>query len=149
MLLRTQSNHDFGKFLKDSEYMDLIGILLVQCNLNYHTLEIFKKLYGMHECDILLNEIKRAKGMLTYRWGEDGIEIYAPEFFIDIVIHPLSQFHSMVSMSYEQFVNVLEKLPKDNLFLQATSPSLFTQFAQYWVAKHLGINKTLRNILVR
>jgi hypothetical protein len=105
MLLRTQSNHDFGKFLKDSEYMDLIGILLVQCNLNYHTLEIFKKLYGMHECDILLNEIKRAKGMLTYRWGEDGIEIYAPEFFIDIVIHPLSQFHSMVSMSYEQFVN--------------------------------------------
>ena len=69
-------------------------------------------------------------------------------FFVDIVAWPLSQFHHEIISAMDVF-HVYDDRYKDlNVFLDARTPSYFTQFSQYWVAEKIGKLETESNIMV-
>lgn len=77
----------------------------------------------------------------SVRFGERGLVIHTKNFIADTIIYPLSQFHTEVGKSLDCFIparKMSERFGSKN-YLDAYSPSMFTQYAQFWVAERLGL----------
>ena len=67
----------------------------------------------------------------------------------DITLPIIGQFHSEIILSFDYFIKYTEISEDMNLFLNAKSPSIISQFIQLWVSEKLNISsKPQSNILV-
>lgn len=69
-------------------------------------------------------------------------------FFVDIVAWPLSQFHHEIINTMDVFQVCDDRFKDLNVFLDARTPSFYTQFSQYWVAEKLGKLDVGSNLMV-
>lgn len=105
-------------------------------------------IYATKDIDDIVSAFAQAQESLRYIWKDEGLVFMAPEFFVDIMVRPLSQFHIQLTEAYKTFSEALRHIPVENLYLEATSPSYLSQYAQYWVAEKLGMIHFNSNIVV-
>lgn len=81
---------------------------------------------------------------------QKGIMIVTTNFIADVIKYPLSQFHIEVIKAVNCFLPFvrLNKEKESSVFLNAYSPSFFTQYPQFWVAESLDMLKSPSNISV-
>lgn len=79
-----------------------------------------------------------------------GLLISTTDFIADVIRYPLSQFHSEVIKAVNYFLPFvrLSEEKGSSVFLNAYSPSIFTQYSQFWVAECLDILNVPSNICV-
>ena len=137
------------RFLKKYNYADLIGKLLMYCELTDNLKDACKPFINDEEFYSIRKEFRTAQEHLSYIWQDDGLLFIAPSFFVDIVLFPVSQFHSQIIMAMEDFHIYDNGLDEFNVFLNAKTPSFFTQFSQYWVMEKINkLEVDVSNIVV-
>lgn len=149
LLLKVDSHvKEYIAFLQEHNYPELIANMLMYCELTDNLKDACKPFIGNEEFEHIRKEFGLAQERLSYTWLEDGLFFRAPMFFVDIVAWPLSQFHHEIISAMDVF-HVYDDRYKDlNVFLDARTPSYFTQFSQYWVAEKIGKLETESNIMV-
>ena len=77
----------------------------------------------------------------SVRFDERGLVIHSKNFIVDTIIYPLSQFHTEVVKAMDCFIPARKMSDHfgSNIYLDAYSPSMFTQYAQFWVAERLDL----------
>jgi len=135
-------------FLKKYDYAGLIGKLLMYCELADTLMDACSPFINDEEFYNIRKEFRTAQEHLSYIWQNDGLLFFAPSFFVDIVIFPLSQFHSQIIMAMEDFHIYDNGFNDNNVFLNAKTPSFFTQFSQYWVMEKINKLEVEGNITV-
>lgn len=77
----------------------------------------------------------------SVRFDERGLVIHTKNFIADTIIYPLSQFHTEVVKALDCFIPAHKMSERfgSNIHLDAYSPSMFTQYAQFWVAERLDL----------
>lgn len=65
-------------------------------------------------------------------------------------MYPISQFHTEIIKAANHFLQIIRmnEIMGTSLFLEAYSPSMFTQYAQYWVGECLGLIKDTSKLCV-
>lgn len=129
---------EYIDFLKRHEYHHLIGSMLLHCELTDVLKDACKPFLSETEFENIKKEFEIAKNNIQCRWSDDGLYFYVPEFFMDIVAYPLSQFHHEIINTMNTFHIATGEYENMNIFLNELSPSFYTQFSSYWVAEKIG-----------
>lgn len=135
-------------FLKQYNYPNLIADILMYSVIPGKLRDMALCVYAESDIESITSEFYKAQNTFRYIWREDGLVFEIAEFFVDIVVQPISQFHTQLTNAYKTFTEILEHIPANNLFLEANSPSYLSQYAQYWVAEKLGLLNYYSNIAV-
>ena len=125
-------------FLKKFDYASLIGKLLMYCELTDNLRDACIPFINDEEFYNIRKEFRIAQEHLSYIWQNDGLLFIAPLFFVDIVLFPLSQFHSQIIMAMDDFHIYDNRLDEFYVFLNAKTPSIFTQFSQCWLMEKIN-----------
>lgn len=141
-------NPELVKFLKENDYHNLIADILMYTELTPSFLDLLSTKYTSDEIQKLKTFIDEAQKSMSYIWCEDGLMFDVQEFYIDIIIDIISQFHLQIISVYADFKKTLKAIPDVNFFLEATTPSYSSQYAQYWVAEKLDMLKFYQRIAV-
>lgn len=138
-------------FLENHFYGDLIFDLISHVRINEDLGDSLSVKFDKNIIDffnrLLLHPFEK-KDSVGY--CKEGLIITTSDFIADVVIHPMSQFHSEVIKAANNFLPIvrMNKEMGTKFFLEAYSPSMFTQYAQYWVAERLGLIKETSKIMV-
>lgn len=139
LLLKVDSHKkEYIAFLQEHNYPELIANMLMYCELTDNLKDACKPFISDEEFEHIRKEFAIAQEHLSYTWLEDGLLFRAPMFFVDIVAWPLSQFHHEIINTMDVFQVCDDRFKDLNVFLDARTPSFYTQFSQYWVAEKLG-----------
>ena len=138
-------------FLENHFYGDLIFDLISHVRINEDLGDSLSVKFDKNIIDFfnrLLSHPFEKKDSVGY--CKEGLIITTSDFIADVVIHPMSQFHSEVIKVANNFLPIvrMNKEMGAKFFLEAYSPSMFTQYAQYWVAERLGLIKETSKIMV-
>ena len=147
LLLSINTNtEEYINLLNTFGYPELIAFMLMNCDLNDNLKNACEPQFTDIEFQSIKEQFESAQMRLKYTWIEKGLVFSCPEFFADIIICPLSQFHHEIINALDTFL----PFKKNNIngFLEAYSPSFFTQFSQYWIAEKLDMLETKKNICV-
>ena len=149
MLLKVDSNREeYIAFLQKHGYQDLIANMLMYCELSDNLKDACKPYVSGEQFEQIKKEFGIAQEHLSYQWQDEGLAFRAPMFFVDIVAWPLSQFHHEIINTMDTFHVCDERIKNLNVFLDARTPSFYTQFSQYWVAEKINKIEAVSNILV-
>jgi hypothetical protein len=149
LLLKVDSHRkDYIAFLQEHNYPELIANMLMYCELTDNLKDACKPFISDEEFEHIRKEFGIAQAHLSYTWREDGLLFRAPMFFVDIVALPLSQFHHEIINTMDVFQVCDDRFKDLNVFLDARTPSFYTQFSQYWVAEKLGKLDVGSNLMV-
>lgn len=149
LLLKVDSHRkEYIAFLQEHNYPELIANMLMYCELTDNLKDACKPFISDEEFEHIRKEFGIAQEHLSYTWREDGLLFRAPMFFVDIVAWPLSQFHHEIINTMDVFQVCDDRFKDLNVFLDARTPSFYTQFSQYWVAEKLGKLEVGSNLMV-
>lgn len=149
LLLKVESHREeYISFLQKHRYADLIANMLMYCELGDYLKDACKPFVSEEEFEHIRKEFGIAQEHLAYQWQSEGLVFQAPMFFVDIVAWPLSQFHSEIINMMDTFHICDDRFKDLDVYLDARTPSYFTQFSQYWVAEKIGKLEAKSNIIV-
>lgn len=134
------------QLLMENGYHRLIIDLLLNCELTDNLKEASKPFVNEKAFYDIKEAFHQAQKHCSYAWEEDGLYISASEILVDIVLFPVSQFHTQIINSLDRFREFIEIGGSPTMFfLNSQSPSFFTQFSDFWVANILGIPVSVNN----
>lgn len=149
LLTIDQNTKEYIAFLDKYDYPQLIANMLMYCELSENLKDACMPFISNEEFEHIKNEFAIVQKHLCYQWQDRGLMFKCSELFIDIVMYPLSQFHHEIIKALDLFLFIKKARPEMELFLQAESPSLYTQFSQFWVAEKLDmLNPNLRLVVI-
>lgn len=142
---------DTVDFLKKNSYDDLIFDLISHVRISEDLKDCLSVKFDMCIIDyfnIELSHPTEKKNTVVY--CNEGLLINTTNIVADIIMHPISQFHTEVIKAANHFLQIIRKneIMGASIFLEAYSPSMFTQYAQYWVGECLGLIKDTSKICV-
>lgn len=149
LLTIDQNTKEYMAFLDKYDYPQLIANMLMYCELSENLKDACMPFISNVEFEHIKNEFAIVQERLCYQWQDNGLMFQCSEFFIDIVMYPLSQFHNEILKALDLFLSIKKAIPEGTLFLQAESPSFYTQFSQYWIAEKLDmLNPNLKLVVI-
>ena len=129
-------------FLKKNNYdaliFDLINNVRMSEDLENSLMAKFDQMYIGVFKKALIHPFDKEHSV---RFDERGLVIHTKNFIADTIIYPLSQFHTEVGKALDRFIPECKMSERfgSNIYLDAYSPSMFTQYAQFWVAERLDL----------
>ena len=129
-------------FLKKNHYdqliFDLINNVRISDDLANSLTAMISQKYIDHFKKALIHPFDNEHSV---RFDERGLVIHSKNFIVDTIIYPLSQFHTEVVKAMDCFIPARKMSDHfgSNIYLNAYSPSMFTQYAQFWVAERLDL----------
>lgn len=129
-------------FLKKNHYDQLIFDLINNVRISDDLANSLTAMFSQKYIDLFKKTlIHPFDNEHSVRFDERGLVIHSKNFIVDTIIYPLSQFHTEVVKAMDCFIPARKMSDRfgSNIYLNAYSPSMFTQYAQFWVAERLDL----------
>lgn len=129
-------------FLKKNHYDQLIFDLINNVRISDDLANSLTAMFSQKYIDLFKKAlIHPFDNEHSVRFDERGLVIHSKNFIVDTIIYPLSQFHTEVVKAMDCFIPARKMSDRfgSNIYLNAYSPSMFTQYAQFWVAERLDL----------
>lgn len=129
-------------FLKKNHYDQLIFDLINNVRISDDLANSLTAMFSQKYIDLFNKAlIHPFDNEHSVRFDERGLVIHSKNFIVDTIIYPLSQFHTEVVKAMDCFIPARKMSDRfgSNIYLNAYSPSMFTQYAQFWVAERLDL----------
>lgn len=129
-------------FLKKNHYDQLIFDLINNVRISDDLANSLTAMFSQKNIDLFKKAlIHPFDNEHSVRFDERGLVIHSKNFIVDTIIYPLSQFHTEVVKAMDCFIPARKMSDRfgSNIYLNAYSPSMFTQYAQFWVAERLDL----------
>lgn len=129
-------------FLKKNHYDQLIFHLINNVRISDDLANSLTAMFSQKYIDLFKKAlIHPFDNEHSVRFDERGLVIHSKNFIVDTIIYPLSQFHTEVVKAMDCFIPARKMSDRfgSNIYLNAYSPSMFTQYAQFWVAERLDL----------
>lgn len=129
-------------FLKKKHYDQLIFDLINNVRISEDLANSLTAMFSQKYIDLFKKAlIHPFDNEHSVRFDERGLVIHSKNFIVDTIIYPLSQFHTEVVKAMDCFIPARKMSDRfvSNIYLNAYSPSMFTQYAQFWVAERLDL----------
>lgn len=129
-------------FLKKNHYNQLIFDLINNVRISDDLANSLTAMFSQKYIDLFKKAlIHPFDNEHSVRFDERGLVIHSKNFIVDTIIYPLSQFHTEVVKAMDCFIPARKMSDRfgSNIYLNAYSPSMFTQYAQFWVAEGLDL----------
>lgn len=129
-------------FLKKNHYDQLIFVLINNVRISDDLANSLTAMFSQKYIDLFKKAlIHPFDNEHSVRFDERGLVIHSKNFIVDTIIYPLSQFHTEVVKAMDCFIPARKMSDRfgSNIYLNAYSPSMFTQYAQFWVAERLDL----------
>lgn len=129
-------------FLKKNHYDQLIFDLINNVRISDDLANSLTAMFSQKYIDLFKKDlIHPFDNEHSVRFDERGLVIHSKNFIVDTIIYPLSQFHTEVVKAMDCFIPARKMSDRfgSNIYLNAYSPSMFTQYAQFWVAERLDL----------
>lgn len=129
-------------FLKKNHYDQLIFDLINNVRINEDLENSLTAMFSQKYIDLFKKAlIHPFDNEHSVGFDERGLVIHSKNFIVDTIIYPLSQFHTEVVKAMDCFIPARKMSNRfgSNIYLDAYSPSMFTQYAQFWVAERLDL----------
>ena len=129
-------------FLKKNHYDQLIFDLINNVRISDDLANSLTAMFSQKYIDLFKKAlIHPFDNEHSVRFDERGLVIHSKNFIVDTIIYPLSQFHTEVVKAMDCFIPACKMSDRfgSNIYLNAYSPSMFTQYAQFWVAERLDL----------
>lgn len=75
----------------------------------------------------------------SINFQNEGLKLTTTDFVADIIRYPLSQFHSEIMKACNLFMKLKKNCDEKSIYMESYSPSLLSQYAQFWVAERLNM----------
>ena len=142
---------DTVDFLKKNYYDDLIFDLISHVRISEDLKDCLSVKLDKCIIDYFNIELSRpTEKKNTVVYCNEGLLINTTNIVADIIMYPISQFHTEIIKAANHFLQIIRmnEIMGTSLFLEAYSPSMFTQYAQYWVGECLGLIKDTSKLCV-
>ena len=143
-------NEKIFKLLLQNDYAHLLKYIAENIAIIPECIDVFKYFLDEKELSFVVETIEeqqKSVDIILLNGTEFAIRI--PNMLCDITLPIIGQFHSEIILSFDYFIKYTEISEDMNLFLNAKSPSIISQFIQLWVSEKLNISsKPQSNILV-
>jgi hypothetical protein len=98
--------------------------------------DVYRSEIADNEFFILVNALQKLRCDITIEQRTDGYVVNVPKMISDLIISPISVFHSYTIISLSQFLQAIEKFGGETIqfFLNAKGPTFITQFIETWIA---------------
>lgn len=129
-------------FLKKNHYDQLIFDLINNVRISDDLANSLTAMFSQKYIDLFKKAlIHPFDNEHSVRFDERGLVIHSKNFIVDTIIYPLSQFHTEVVKAMDCFIPARKMSDRfgSNIYLNAYSPSMFTQYAQFWLAERLDL----------
>lgn len=129
-------------FLKNNHYDQLVFDLINNVRISEDLANSLTAMFSQKYIDLFKKAlIHPFDNEHSVRFDERGLVIHSKNFIVDTIIYPLSQFHTEVVKAMDCFIPARKMSDRfgSNIYLNAYSPSMFTQYVQFWVAERLDL----------